>query len=138
MVSLGSQDFQKGFAHLIEAAAGLASTYPRLVVVVAGRPGQASQELESLRDQLGVSETVQFLGHRDDAPEILAAGDIFALPSLFEGFPGAVLEAMALSLPVVASDIPPVREIVRPGETGPPGAASRSRESCQGYRRPVG
>ena len=58
---------------------------------------------------------VRFLGHRSDVPELLAAADLFVFPSLFEGLPGAVIEAMALALPVVAADIPAVREVVEPG-----------------------
>ena len=58
------------------------------------------------------------LGHRDDVPDLLAASDVFAFPSRFEGFPGAIVEAMALALPIVASDIPPHRELIEDGRTG--------------------
>jgi glycosyltransferase involved in cell wall biosynthesis len=69
---------------------------------------------------------VRFLGHRKDVPEVLAAGDVFVFPSLYEGFGGALLEAMALGLPIVASDIPAVREVVDDGANAilvPPGDA---------------
>jgi glycosyltransferase involved in cell wall biosynthesis len=58
---------------------------------------------------------VRFLGHRRDVPEILAAADVFAFPSLWEGLGCSVLEAMALGLPIVASDLEPIREVVEDG-----------------------
>jgi glycosyltransferase involved in cell wall biosynthesis len=54
------------------------------------------------------------LGHRDDAPDLLAAADVVVLPSRREGLPGTLIEAMFLEAPIVASDIPPVREVVGP------------------------
>lgn len=112
LINVGRQDFQKGQRYLLEAMAMLVSSRPRLVLLVAGRPGDVSGELESLQNRLGLQDRVKFLGHREDVPEILAAADLFVFPSLFEGLPGAVLEAMALGLPIVASDIEPVRETV--------------------------
>jgi glycosyltransferase involved in cell wall biosynthesis len=58
------------------------------------------------------AERVQLLAHRPDVAEVLAAADMFVFPSLFEGMPGAVIEAMASGLPIAASDIEPVREVV--------------------------
>jgi len=115
LVTIGRQDFQKGQRYLLAAMAMLASTHPHLVLLVAGRSGDVSGELESLRNHLGLQDRVQFLGHREDVPEILAAADLFVFPSFYEGLPGAVIEAMALGLPIVASDIEPVRETVEVG-----------------------
>ena len=61
---------------------------------------------------------VQLLGWRDDVPELLAALDVFLLTSLFEGLPRTVLQAMAASVPVVATDTGGVAEVVIDGETG--------------------
>lgn len=94
----------------------LVSNHPHLVLLVAGRSGDVTGELESLRHRLGLQNRVQFLGHREDVPEILAAADLFVFPSFYEGLPGAVIEAMALGLPIVASDIEPVRETVEVGQ----------------------
>ena len=55
---------------------------------------------------------MRFLGHRDDVPDLLAAADLFAFPSLYEGTGGAAIEAMALGLPIVTSDIDAMREVV--------------------------
>lgn len=122
VVSTGRQEFQKGQIHLVEAMARLAPRQPRLRVLIAGREGRSTPELRALAAPLG--DRVRFLGHRTDVPEVLAAADLFVFPSLYEGLPGAVIEAMALGLPVVASDIPPVREVVEPGRSAllvPPG-----------------
>ena len=115
LVNIGRQDYQKGQRYLLEAMSMLVSTHPRLVLLMAGRTGDVSGELERLRDRLGLKERVHFLGHREDVPEILASADMFVFPSFYEGLPGAVIEAMALGLPIVASDIDPVRETVEEG-----------------------
>jgi glycosyltransferase involved in cell wall biosynthesis len=115
LVTIGRQDFQKGQRYLLEAMAMLVSNHPHFVLLVAGRSGDVSGELESLRNRLGLQDRVHFLGHREDVPEILAAADLFVFPSFYEGLPGAVIEAMALGLPIVASDIEPVRETVEEG-----------------------
>lgn len=126
VVNVGRQEFQKGQEHLLRAAAGLRARHAGLVVLLAGRAGAATPHLETLAGELDLAATVRFLGHRSDVPEILAAADVFAFPSLYEGLPGAVIEAMALGLPVVAADIGPVREIVEPEASAllvPPGDA---------------
>jgi glycosyltransferase involved in cell wall biosynthesis len=125
LVTIGRQDFQKGQRYLLEAMSMLVSTHPHLVLLVAGRSGDVSEELESLRHRLGLQDQVQFLGHREDVPEILAAADLFVFPSFYEGLPGAVIEAMALGLPIVASNIEPVRETIEEGKNAflvPPAA----------------
>jgi glycosyltransferase involved in cell wall biosynthesis len=117
LVNVGRQDFQKGQCHLIEAMHLLTPNHPRLLLLIAGRRGEMSQELERLCTAWELTERVRFLGHREDVAEVLAAADLFVFPSLYEGLPGAVLEAMALGLPVVASDIAPVREAVEAGRS---------------------
>lgn len=73
----------------------------------------------------GPRDQVWFLGHREDVPDLLAAADLFVFLSLWEGLGGAVIEAMALGLPVVASDIPALREVLevdRNATLVPPGS----------------
>jgi len=113
LINVGRRDFQKGQSYLLEAVAKLVAKHPRLVLLVAGRSGGVSDDLDRLRDRLGLKDHVRFLGHREDVPDLLAAADVFVFPSFYEGLPGAVVEAMALGLPIVASDIEPVREIVQ-------------------------
>lgn len=111
LVNTGRQEYQKGQRYLLEAMAALVPRHPRLVLLVAGRPGNATQELRALSDRLKLEGKVRFLGYREDVPEILAAADLFVFPSLFEGAGGALIEAMAMGLPIVASDIPSTREV---------------------------
>ncbi len=115
IVNVGRHEYQKGQSFLLEAMGTLIHTRPRLVLLVAGRSGHASSELIRLRDRIGLNRRIHFLGHRDDVPNILAAADLFVFPSLFEGLPGAVIEAMALGLPIVAAKIMPVQEVVKEG-----------------------
>lgn len=80
--------------------------------------GPQRWRLERYRDQVEIRDRVHFLGERGDAREIISALDCLWLASAFEGQSNAVLEAMAAGVPVVATDIPGMRDLVVPGETG--------------------
>lgn len=116
----------KGQRELIEALALLGRR--DAVVVLAGRDletdGAFERDLEARADELGVRDRVVFAGYRDDVPALLAAADVFVLPSQIEGLPLTVLEAMAAARPVVATPVGGTPEAVVDGETGelvPPG-----------------
>jgi glycosyltransferase involved in cell wall biosynthesis len=114
LVNVGRQEYQKGQGHLL-AAMGLAPVAgSSATLLIAGRRGNASHDLEAQAAGLGLGDRVRILGHRDDITDVLAAADVFVFPSLFEGIGGAVIEAMASGLPIVASDIPAMREILEP------------------------
>jgi glycosyltransferase involved in cell wall biosynthesis len=115
LVNIGRQDYQKGQRYLLEALASVVRDHPNIVLLVAGRAGDVSADLLHLVHEMNLERHVLLLGHRDDVPDVLAASDLFVFPSLYEGLPGAVIEAMALGLPIVASDIEPVRELVEDG-----------------------
>lgn len=80
--------------------------------------GELRDRTEALARELGVFDAVFFLGYRDDARKIMNAFDVFILTSLFEGLPYTLLEAMALGLPVVATDVVGSHDVVQNGETG--------------------
>jgi glycosyltransferase involved in cell wall biosynthesis len=80
--------------------------------VVAGPEAAGTQALRDLIDREGLHGTVRLLGARDDVADLMCAADVVALPSRSEGFPNVIVEAMALEAPLVASDLPAVREIV--------------------------
>jgi len=118
LVQVGRQEHQKDQATLLRALRRVVDERPDTLLLVAGRAGKESPRLQALVDELSLDEHVRFLGHREDVPDVLACADLYVCTSLFEGIPGAVIEALGLGLPVVASDIAPLREVVRPGVTG--------------------
>jgi glycosyltransferase involved in cell wall biosynthesis len=113
VLTVARLDRQKGHPYLLEAAARV----PDARFVLAGA-GPERGALEARATALGLGDRVAFLGHRADVPELLAASDVVVLPSLYEGLPLSLLEAMAAGKPVVASAIPGNDEAVRDGETG--------------------
>jgi glycosyltransferase involved in cell wall biosynthesis len=113
--------------------------YPELAAAMRMVPGAAlwvagerltsdrGPDMAALLRDAGLGERLRLLGYREDVPGLMAAADIFALPSRFEGLPMSVIEAMLTGLPVVATDIRGPAEQVVPELTGllvPPGDAS--------------
>lgn len=112
--TVGRLDRQKGHDLLVRALSDL----PEDASVVIVGDGPESRAVHELAADLGVDERVLVTGWREDARDYLTGFDVFALPSRFEGFPLALLEAMLAELPVVASDVGSVGEAVLDGETG--------------------
>ncbi len=108
---------------LVTAASRILSRYPDAEFLIAG-DGTCRDALVAQARELGVLGRFQFLGHRDDVPAVLAQADVFVLPSRSEASPNSVIEAMAAGLPVVASNVGGIPELVTEGQTGrlvPPG-----------------
>jgi glycosyltransferase involved in cell wall biosynthesis len=129
VLTVARLDAQKGHGYLLAAAPEI----PDALFVFVGE-GRERPVLEAQARALGVAERVRFLGHRDDVPDLLAACDVFVLPSRYEGLPLSVLEAMAAAKPVVATAIEGTDELVRHGETGllvPPAAPSALAEAIR-------
>ena len=114
---------QKGQRHLVRALPLLLERVPSAHVAIAGG-GELEGQLRTLADGLGVGERVHVLGPRRDVAAIMRAIDVFAMPSIWEGFGIVLLEAMAAARPIVASRVATIPEVVLDGETGilvPPG-----------------
>lgn len=107
----------KAIPTLIEAIAIVAGDRPSIRLEIAGE-GSLRTDLEKDVVRLGMSGNVSFLGWRKDLASVLRSWSIFVLPSLDEGFGVAALEAMASGLPVIASDVGGLRELVQDGQTG--------------------
>jgi len=108
---------QKRVIDLVWAFELIRVMHGEVCFVIAG-DGPERAKLEQFTHDLEIAARVRFLGHRDDAERIMPAFDLFWLASDFEGLSNSIMEAMAAGLPVVASDIPPNRELVAHGETG--------------------
>ena len=117
---------QKGHMILFGALKRLIPDFPQIKVLVVG-DGTLRPVLEAQVTEMGLSEQVLFVGTRKDIPAILAALDLFILPSLWEGFSLAILEALAMGTPVIATAVGGASEVIRSGHDGlliPPGEES--------------
>ncbi len=102
---------------LIAAAPRIAARHPDVEFWIVG-DGPCREALVRLATATGALPHVRFLGHRDDVPAILSESDLFVLPSESEASPNVIFEAMAAGLPVVASRVGGIPELVTDGETG--------------------
>jgi len=107
----------KGYSYLIEAFVKVKQSVPSAHLVFVG-DGCLRMKLENIAKQSKIAESVHFLGKRDDIPKILQAFDVFVLSSIAEGMPRSLLEAMASSLPCVATDVGSIGEILAEGKFG--------------------
>jgi glycosyltransferase involved in cell wall biosynthesis len=114
-LSVGRLHDQKDHASLLRALARLTPLRPTLAI--AG-DGPLRESLETLAAQLQIDPPIRFLGLRTDVPDLLRAADGLVLSSAWEGSPNVILEAMAAAVPVVATEVGGVPELVRTGETG--------------------
>jgi glycosyltransferase involved in cell wall biosynthesis len=117
VVAISRLHRQKGVSYLLRAASLVRRELPQVKVVVAGG-GPLARTLEAELKVLKLEDSVSLLGERTDAPDLLAAADLFVLPSLWEGLPYVLVEAAALGKPIVAANIDGVREVIRNGVDG--------------------
>lgn len=108
---------EKGVEYFVRAAKQVLDSYPQALFVLVG-DGPHGPALKALSRELGIEDRMIFAGQRRDMPGIFASLDVFALPSLNEGMPLVILEAMASGLPVVATRIAGIPEVVLHQETG--------------------
>jgi starch synthase (maltosyl-transferring) len=117
MAAIGRPRPVKGFDDLLTAFAQIAAAYPDLYLVFVG-DGLDKRPLQTAAQQLPCANRVIFLGDQQEIPRLLPAFDLLALPSLWEGLPNVVLEAMAAGLPVVATAVGGTPELISHNETG--------------------
>jgi glycosyltransferase involved in cell wall biosynthesis len=107
VLSVGRLDRQKGVETTVEAFHRVTARIPQAVLLVAGRPGNAYTPVQAA---IGNSPAIRLLGHREDVPDLMCAADVLSFPSRWEGLGGTLIEAMALRVGIVASDIPAIAE----------------------------
>lgn len=121
--AVGRLDAQKAQGVLVDAVSRLKDRLPLRCVILGDGPRRAALQAQIRR--LSLERHVWLLGEREDVPAWLSSLDLFVLPSLWEGLPNALLEAMALGVPAVASAVDGVREVIEDGVNGalvPPGS----------------
>jgi glycosyltransferase involved in cell wall biosynthesis len=118
--AVGRLVWEKGYRELFAAAATLRESQPNVQLVVIGGndPEKADALSETDIEAAGREGRVRFLGHRDDVEALYAAFDVYVLASHREGFPRSAMEAAAMGLPVIATDIRGCRQVVDDGRTG--------------------
>ena len=117
VVTVGRLERQKGIGDLLQAAVEVLAAHPDCQFLIVGE-GCDRSLLEARAASLGITNSVKFLGARSDIPGLLKASSLFVLPSLWEGMPNALLEAMAAGLPVIATAVEGSRELVESGVSG--------------------
>lgn len=115
--SIGRLSPEKGHADLLEAVARLAALGQRVSLVLAG-DGSERPALEAQAAALGIADTTHFVGYVDRPQRVLEETDLMVLPSHTEGLPNAALEALAMTVPVLATAVGGTPEVVVDGETG--------------------
>jgi glycosyltransferase involved in cell wall biosynthesis len=103
LIHVGNLRPEKNHAFLFQIFKQVLDEQPSAKLILVGRD-MMDGTTQSLAKGVGIDKSVQFLGSRSDVSDLLQAGDVFVFPSLYEGFPGAVLEAQAAGLPCVISD----------------------------------
>jgi len=108
---------EKDYPNLMRAAATVLESHPDAVFLAVGQ-GPLETELAALHTRMGLGDRFRFLGYREDVRALLSAADVFALGSLQEGLPVAIMEALHQGLPIVATDVGGVGEAVTDGVNG--------------------
>jgi len=117
ITTAGRLSGEKNQRLILDAARPVLEKIPEARFIIAG-DGPLRNELQEYAGKLKIADKVVFLGERSDIPRILKMSDCFALSSNYESFGLTILEAMASGIPVIATDVGGVKEIVRDGETG--------------------
>jgi len=122
-LAVGRFETAKDYPNMLRAFARVRERRAEAHLLLVGR-GSLQEETEALVGELGLADSVRFLGVRSDIPEVMSAADGYVLSSAWEGMPMVLLEAAAAGLPTVATRVGGNHEVVRDGETGflvPPG-----------------
>jgi len=117
IVTVARLSYEKGLPTFIEALVRIARRHPTIVAAIVGE-GPMRSELTGRIEVAGLTGRVRLVGFRPDVADVLAAADVFCLPSYMEGLPNVVLEASAAGLPVIASKVGGVPEVVIDERTG--------------------
>jgi len=117
LIAVGRLVYSKAHEILIAAMPAVLERFPDAKVGICG-DGALRPKLEEQIQSLGLSDSVKLFGHSDDVEKFLASADVFVMPSLWEGLPIALLEAMSAGLPTIATKVEGVEDVVEEGKHG--------------------
>ncbi len=117
-LSVGRVTRQKGHTYLLDAIPGVLAHYPCNNIFLVAGEGHLREKLQQKAAEMSLESVIYFMGTRTDVPELLSIADVFVLPSLWEGLPLALLEAMSVGLPVIATRVEGVESMIVDGENG--------------------
>jgi glycosyltransferase involved in cell wall biosynthesis len=115
--SVGRLSEQKGYTYLLRAVPDVITHIPKVRFVIIGG-GELHSDLVEQAKQLGIEDYMLFVGQKENVEVWLSAMDLFVLPSLWEGLPTVIIEAMASGVPIIATDIKGTQELIDSGRTG--------------------
>ncbi len=117
LLTVARLDNAKGYGELVQVVAPITKEFPDVRFVWVGE-GELKKYLVKKVKEYEVEDKVLMLGYRSDVPRLMKAADLFVFPTHFEGLPFAMIEAIAYGLPVVASDVSSIPEIIKDREQG--------------------
>jgi glycosyltransferase involved in cell wall biosynthesis len=112
--AVGRLNGEKDYPNLFRAAKLLLAKRPDLYFVIVGK-GELEQQLRTMAAEMGLADRAIFMGHCHDVRSVFELMDVYALSSTREGLPNTILEAMAMEVPIVATDVDGVKEAVTDG-----------------------
>ncbi|OGO62429.1 MAG: hypothetical protein A2030_10390, partial [Chloroflexi bacterium RBG_19FT_COMBO_50_10] len=118
IIMVARLELYKGHLILLDALRQILTSTDHKIFALFVGIGEDRARIEEEVNRLGLKDIVRFTGYRLDVPNLLAASDISVLPSQYEGIPRALMESMILGVPVVATDVPGNRTLIRSGENG--------------------
>jgi glycosyltransferase involved in cell wall biosynthesis len=117
-ITVSRLTLQKGHTYLLDAIPRVLERFPENTVFLFAGEGHQREILQAKTTRMGLENVVKYLGVRPDIPDLLFLSDVFVMPSLWEGLPLALLEAMSAGLPVVATNVEGVEAVIIDGENG--------------------
>ena len=117
ILSTGRLAIQKGFQYLIEAAKSVVQNHKNVHFVIAGK-GKLQHALQKQITDAQLDKNVHLIGFKDNITSLLKGADLFVLPSLYEGMPNSLMEALSLGIPAVSTDVNGVSELMKNKEHG--------------------
>lgn len=135
-IAVGRLEEQKGYKFLLESIKEIVTVKENILIFILG-DGSQKDELVRMAEELKISQDIRWLGNKNNVKDYFQVSDIYVLPSLWEGLPIALLEAMSCALPVVATEVGSVGAVVDSGKSGFLVRTGDSRLFAEGIKKAI-